>query len=376
MIKKYRHVLVALLTALGAVYLAADSNPSTSTESAGITKRVIASAVEAATDVRELRFSGVTQAADRARLAFSVGGRLTSRPVDVGDRVSAGQVLAKLDARELDNAVATARGALEELTARLAQAERDLARAEQLASAKAATSEEVEKARSDLDALRASRRSATARVRETERLRGEASLVAPYAGTVTEVHYETGEYATPGRPVVVLSGDGDLELEVQVPETVVPRIRVGDGAQVRVPYLGESVDATIESVGRTAAGPGSLFPVTAALPASAELVAGATAELVISLSSDAALAVPVEAVINPGGRRPALFRLSDRAPGGGAVAQKIFVEVGTLLGDHVVVRSEALAVGDVVVVGGQRGLLDGEEVEIVEGEATGRGLRR
>ena len=44
--------------------------------------------------------------------------------------------------------------------------------------------------------------------------------------------------------------------------------------------------------------------------------------------------------------------------------EKLAVEVGTLLGDHVIVRGE-LEVGDLVVVGGQRGLLDGESVEVL-----------
>jgi len=318
-------------------------------------------AVETAADHRELRFSGVTRAARRARLAFSIGGRMVDRAVDVGDRVAAGEVLARLDDREPRNAFATARGAVAEVEARRAQAERDLERTRGLVEAKAATAEELEKVRAGLDAVRAAEDAARARLDETRRLLDESVLKAPYAGTVTEVALEPGEYAGPGRMVVDLAGDGDLELEVEVPESVVPHVENGVEAVVEVPLMGRTVTGRVDSVGRSAAGAGRLFPVVVRIPAASGVAVGATAELRLALASDDALAVPVEAVVNPGGRQPAVFRLID---GGEPRVQRIGVEVGSLLGDQVIVRAEGLAAGDRVVVGGQRGLLDGEVVDV------------
>ncbi len=363
MLKRYRNLLIGLATVAGAIYLSADSEPLASDTGRAI-KRVRAVEVEAATERRELRFSGVTRAARHARLAFSIGGRVVARPVDVGDRVSKGQVLARVDSLEIQNAIATARGALAEIAARRSQVERDLERTRRLVEAKAATEEELEKTRAGLDAVQAAEDAARARLRETERLLGETGLEAPYSGTVTEVFFEPGEYASPGRPVVTLSGDGDLELEVEVPESVVPRIEKGDEVVVAVPLLGRTVAGRIDSVGRAAAGPGRLFPVVAKIPEASGMVVGATAELVLALESDDALAVPVEAVVNPGGRRPAIFRVV--ASSGSARVDKVLVEVGTLLGARVTVSADgqSLGVGDLVVVGGQRGLLDGEAVEV------------
>ncbi|MEL7061963.1 MAG: hypothetical protein AAGN46_18190, partial [Acidobacteriota bacterium] len=99
---------------------------------------------------------------------------------------------------------------------------------------------------------------------------------------------------------------------------------------------------------------------------------GATADLVVALESTGALSVPVEAVANPGGRRPSVWRLQeapagDSGTGGSHLVERVFVEVGELAGERVMVRADRLTVGDQVVVGGQRGLLDGERVEIVGG---------
>lgn len=364
MLKPRSRILILSAAAVAAaIYLAADSEPLASDVRPGL-KRVRAASVEAASEHRELRFSGVTRAALRARLSFSVGGRLTARPAEVGDRVKKGEVLARLDDREPGNAVAAARGALAEVRARRSQAERDVERARRLVEARAATAEELERTLSALDAVRAAEEAARARLDESERQLGETRLAAPWDGTVTEVELEPGEYAGPGRPVVVLSGDGDLELEVEVPESVVPEIEKGDEVDVLVPLLGETVRARIDSVGRTAAGPGRLFPVVARFPEASGVVVGATAELALALHSDHALAVPVEAVVNPGGGRPALFRLT--AADGLTRVEKVYVDIGSLLGDRVTVRAPSLGAGDRVVVGGQIGLLDGEAVEVEE----------
>ncbi|MCP3958819.1 MAG: efflux RND transporter periplasmic adaptor subunit [bacterium] len=371
MIRRWTSIGVILLTLGIAIYLAADAEgPSAEPASGEAIKRVRVSKVEAARESRELSFSGTTRAARRARLAFNNGGRLVARPVEVGDQVRRGQALARLDELELRNAVASARATLAELSARRAQTERELERAEQLVAAKAATSEELERASASVDALRASEDAARARLTEAERRLSQTRLTAPFAGTVTEVFFEPGEYASSGVPVVMLSGDGEIELEVEVPESIVPHIEAGDAVKLFLPALGnEPIQGRIESVGRAAAGPGRLFPVVAAVPASERMMVGASAEMVLVLESDRALTLPVEAVVNPGGRRPSVFRVTDDG-GGGSRVEKLPVEVGALLGARVIVSGE-LEVGDIVVTGGQRGLLHGEPV-LVESRGTPR----
>ncbi|MEM6794599.1 MAG: efflux RND transporter periplasmic adaptor subunit [Acidobacteriota bacterium] len=365
---------IGLATLVGGLYLSAASQPETSQQSADSSaKRVRTGEVTVSAANREMRFSGVTRAAERARLSFAIDGRIVERSVEVGDRVRAGQAIARLDDRELRNARSAARGALSELVARREQTARDVERAESLLAKKAATAEEVEKTRSGLTAIAAAEQAAAARLAEAERMMGEARLEAPFAGTVTEVHFEPGEVVNPGEAVVLLSGAGALELEVEVPESVVARNGRGDRVSVLLPRGGGGAqEATVVSVARAASGPGSLFPVRVELPSGAAVPAGATAELLLTLSAQQALSLPVEAVIDPGGRRPSVFRVDS-----GNRIEKIAVEVGSLLGDRVVVRG-ALAAGDRVVIGGQRGLLDGERVEIVSHESSssaGEGVR-
>lgn len=367
--------MIGILLLGGVVYLSAFAEQNAvPEEQAGktTTKRVRVAAVEEVHQSREARFPAVTRAASRAQLGFTIGGRLIERPVEIGDRVKEGQVLARLDSSEPTNAVLSARGAVAELAARRAQTERDHERAQQLFDAKATTREEVEKTAAAVEALRAGEETAAARLAEAERLLAETELRAPFAGTVTDVLLEPGEHAAPGRGVVVLSGDGGVEVEVEVPESVLASVAVGDAVTVRLPVVGvDAVPATIKSVGRTAAGRGRLFPVVARLQPNPTVLAGMTAELVIRIrAADGALALPVEAIVNPGGRRPSVFRLTE--DGGALRVEKLRVEVENLLGESVVVvpvsdagaASTFLRPGDRVVVAGQHSLLDGETVEV------------
>lgn len=307
---------------------------------------------------RSIRFSGIIRARHRAVLSFSAPARVAERPVDVGQRVRAGDALASLDARGFGNAVGTARAAVAELAVRRAQAERDRVRVNHLVEVKAATSEELEHVAAAADAVRAAYDSASAQLAEAERVQGEAVLRAPFAGTVTAVMLQPGEWAAPGMPVVELSGDGDLELHVEVPESVVPAVREGLPVTAELPFASQiRLSGRISSVSRAAAGPGRLFPVVVDLAGTEGVAAGMTAELLLPMRTDADLTVPLQAVVNPGSSSPAVFVVhEDRA-------HRVAVEVGQIVGERVAVRGE-LRAGERVVVAGHTQLTEGDQVEV------------
>lgn len=330
-------------------------------------RRVEVAAVTAADAATDLRFSGVLRAEDRAGLSFSTGGRLLSRPVEVGERVKKGQEIARIDARDLANGADAAASALAELEARAAQAARERQRVERLSAASAATDEELEQARTAESALEAAVASAQTRLKEARRALGEGVLEAPFGGTVTDVYLEPGEYADAGAPVVGISGDGALEVEVGVPEGLLLELEEGAEVSVELPLAaGEAIPGTIRSVGRAAVGRGHLFPVIVGLgppegPSQEQprsLAPGMTAEVVLSHRQRSALALPLTAVVNPGASQPAVFRIAD------GKAERVPVEVEQLAGEKVTV-SGPLAAGDEVVVRGHGNLLDGEAVEVL-----------
>ena len=255
--------------------------------------------VEPANFVREIRFSGVTRAVDRAKLSFTIGERLVSRPVEVGTHVAKGEVLARLDDRKIVNSLAVAEAALREIEARMEQIATDHARYEGLVKASATAAVELERIVEKERVLTASKAAAQAKLQEAGRMLKETVLRAPFSATVTEVLIEPGEFATPGGPVVVLSGDGDVEIEVEVPESVILSLSKGKPVTVDLPLAGKKgLRGSIAYLGRTALGSGRLFPVLVSLENDAQAAPGMTAEVLFQSQVVSSLCVPLSAVVN------------------------------------------------------------------------------
>lgn len=321
-------------------------------------RTVRVAAVESADGSRELRLPGVTRSSQRAALAFTVAARLAERPVEVGDRVVPGEAVATLDDREYRLAEEAADAALAEHDARLGQLRRDLKRAERLQAAKAATAEEVEQVRAAVAALEAGRQAASVRRDEARRLRDETVLRAPFEATVTAVLLEPGEWVAPGRTVVELAGRGGVEVEVEVPEGLRQRVAPGSRVEVSLPFIGRVVAGEVTRVADAVQGPGGLFPVEVALEPGDGIVPGLAAEVELSLGGAPELTVPLAAVVDPGGGRPAVFRVA------GGRAERVPVRPGRVVGGRLSVEG-GLSAGDSVAVSGHTALSDGDPVEVL-----------
>lgn len=314
--------------------------------------------VEMSEPVKTVTFSGITRAVKRAGLSFTVAEKVDSRPVEVGDRVEKGDLLAKLDDRRFINAVDRAKAALREIEARIDQIERDRARYEKLVAADASADVRLEKILETERVLRASREAAEVSLREAERSLSETELKAPFSGTVTDVLAQPGEFVGPGVPVVVVFGDTEIEIEVEAPESIIHKLRVGDTASVTFPLVeARNVQGRISYLGRTSLGPGRLFPVLIRFAPKDRVSPGMTAEVQFQTEEDPQTCIPLGAVIDPDGEGPAVFKVSDNT------AERVPVEIGQLVGAKVAVRGP-LKPGDRVVAGGHLGLLDGDRIEV------------
>lgn len=307
---------------------------------------------------RTLNFSGVIQAKNRAALAFSIPGRISRKNIAVGGHVEKGRILMAVDAGEFQNRVHMAESAYKELDIRLVQAKRSRDRIKLLADANAATAEELEQVTAIVDATQAGKDAAYAQMAETRRLLEETELKAPFSGTITAIMIEPGEFTSPGRPVIEISGDGNLELQVEVPETVFPHVRKGKTVDIRLPFSSHrKIKGRISIVSNAAIGPGRLFPVKIDIIDPDQTAAGMTAELLLEIQTREALLVPLEAVINPGSSIPSVFLVKEN------VVQKIPVQLGPITGGKVACKGD-IAKEDLVVISGHTRLKQGDRVEV------------
>ena len=179
-------------------------------------------------------FAGDIRAREESPLSFRVGGKIVERHVDVGDHVRRGELLATLDAADLQARARAAR-------ARLAAAEAELGRARADQARFAALAEDQLVSRSALDAQNAA---ATAAQGQVDAARAElevagnqsgySELRATADGVIAARHVEAGEVVAAGQAVYTLAGDGTREVAFAVPEGRVDAIRPGQAVQVEL----------------------------------------------------------------------------------------------------------------------------------------------
>jgi len=175
-----------------------------------------------------------------------------------------------------------------------------------------------------------------------------ATLVAPLAGTVTALHVQPGEWATPGKPVIVLSDLSGLEVKVNLDETDVARIDLGYPAVITLDaFPGVEISGHVESIAPVAIVQSGvvLYPVTINLDDTADLPlrSGMTANVSILVESrEGTLLVPLRAVETEG-EQAYVWRVT---PDGN---ERVSVTLGLMTDTEVEILS-GLSEGEEVVV--------------------------
>jgi RND family efflux transporter MFP subunit len=181
-----------------------------------------------------------------------ISGTVTRLPVEVGDRVVAGQLLAELDATALHAEADRARADVKLSIPRVDLAESTLRRREMLADKGLATAEDLEVARQDLAIARAQLDANKARLRSAEIELGYTKITAPIDGVVAEVSTREGEtvaaaFAAPNFVTII---DIDrVEVLAYVDETDIGRVALGQQASFSVDtYAGAEFPAKVVAI--------------------------------------------------------------------------------------------------------------------------------
>lgn len=241
--------------------------------------------------------TGTVEAVRQGTLGAQVPGRITEVRVRNGDEVEAGQVLIRIEAGDSADAVAASVAAAGGAAARLVGARADFERAQRLQAQEYLSVAALQRAEAVL-------RSAEAEARATEALAKAArvraawhSVVAPYAGRVTDLWVSAGDLATPGKPLLSLYSSTALRVIAHVPESVAAQVQPSQPAQLLV---GESAPVTIVGWRLIPA----VDPVThsvevrAELPTSAALEPGRFVNLLLPLrDASSEIRIPLSAVL-------------------------------------------------------------------------------
>lgn len=353
-----RAVMLILLTALQSCGQDANSNTERgNTSELAVPVRI--AAVNLRSSDETLRFAGISRARQRATLTFQVAGVLQSRDAEIGQQVQSGQILAQLYNPQLEPSRDAARSRLEQLRADISQANRDLARTEQLYERSVSPLSDLEQQRSRVESLLAAVSNAEAALEQTQRLLAENTLRAPFSGDIEAVLLEPGEFAQAGQPVIRLTARDGMEIEIRSPAHVLHNLSIGQTLPVWSSLTGQHRNGQILEIGSSSSGSNTLFPLVVGLDGE-DIRAGEAYEVGIPRRTEPALVIPVSAVMRSA-EGLTVFRFNTDT----GTVSRMTVQISELLGDHVVLEGNSLGPQDTVVYAGLTRLADGDAVRVL-----------
>jgi RND family efflux transporter MFP subunit len=244
----------------------------------------------------------IVEAVRQATLAAQINGSVTAYYVDAGDRVTKGQLLARLDSRETDAQVAASRAGIAQADAALAAARSSYERTRSLVAQKFISQAALDRAEAEYKVALAAVDSARAGATQARTARGFAEIRAPFDGIVTRRLMEVGEFASAGRAVVAVHDPAALRAVGSLPQFVLPATATVHRAAVDVPSLGRTFVATRVTV-LPAADPRLLSTqVRADLPATpvTGLAPGLAAKVLVPIGKASKRVIPQAALVRRG----------------------------------------------------------------------------
>jgi membrane fusion protein, multidrug efflux system len=309
---------------------------------------------------------GRLEAYYRAPIFARVSGYLKSWTVDMGAKVKAGDVIAEIEAPDLDQQLLQARADLasQQASARLSEA--TLNRRKTLIASNFVSMQEIDERTADLSNKNAAVNAAQANVERLEALAGYKKITVPFDGIVTARDTDVGALINAGgggTPMFVISDTSKLRLYVNVPQNYVPEIKIGAKAVVIVPeYPNRTFQATVEASAQAVDVNSGTTRMQLGLDnASGELMPGGYASVKLSLQRDnVPLHIPASALIfNQNGLRVATVGPDDK------VRFKT-VTIARDLGREIEIGS-GLSIDDRVIVAPPDGIADGDQVHVPGG---------
>lgn len=177
--------------------------------------------VERGAEGETVSLTGQVQAKDRVSLAFRLDGRMTERPVNVGDVLVAGKVVARLDPQIQQNTLRSAQANLSSAEAQLTEARFTFERHQKLLKTGATSRDAYDKAEQAMLSAQGQVDSARAQVGNAQENLDYTVLSADAAGQVTAVGAEPGEVVRAGETIVELARQGGRDAVFDVPEGLV-----------------------------------------------------------------------------------------------------------------------------------------------------------
>ena len=179
----------------------------------------------------------VVEATRQSTVSAQIAGRVKAIYFDVGDRVSKGQVILRIDESEANQALAGSRAQLSQAQSSLNNAKLGYDRARQLFEQKFISQAALDKAKADYEVAQAQAEASQANAQQSVLAKSYTSVVAPYGGVVSARLVEMGEMVTVGKPLMTGFDPAELRIIANVPQYKMQDIGSRPSAMIEAPSL-------------------------------------------------------------------------------------------------------------------------------------------
>ncbi len=254
--------------------------------------------VELQTLVRNFYLDGVVEAISRTTVSAQTQGKIKEILFDVDDYVEKGAVIVTLKDTEQQAHVKKAQAAVVEAKALYQKANKEFNRIKKIYAKNLVSKSRLDEARAQFQATRARLDAAQAGLVQAQEQLTYTQIHAPYSGIVIERHVEPGEIVQPGMPLITGISLDHLRVNVDVPQSLINKLRKFAKASIVLPETGEIVNAQKITIFPFADPYSNTFKVRLGLPPEIkQLFPGMYVKVALVTGKKQKLTVPASAVV-------------------------------------------------------------------------------
>jgi RND family efflux transporter MFP subunit len=322
---------------------------------------------QASGKIRE--FSGVVEAADSSSISFEVSGNVQEVRVDVGDRITKGQVLAVLDPEPYQLTVAEIKAELIKARDNVTKTQAEYERQKRIFEQGAGAARHVEVSEFNYKAASSAVNFQIARLDNAKRDLKKTVLRAPFDGAIANRYIDAFNEVTRGQKCFDTFELTGMEVAISIPEDAIDEIHMDQKGEIRFPVFADrTYHGQVTEISKVA-GTANAFPIKLTIADPDQRIRpGMTARVTLLLSGDdqkAAYLIPLSAIAQRGDITKGFVYVYDSQT---STVKKTQIEAGSVRGNDAVIYG-GVKQGDIVAVAGVSFLEDGQKVKLMEQQA-------
>ncbi len=313
-------------------------------------------------------FSGVAEAADRSSISFEVSGNVREVNVEVGDRITKGQVLAVLDKRTYSLNVRAAEAELGRAKVQLADKRNDLDRFQRINKQDpgAVSQAALDNSQAAVDGARKQVQFTRSQLKLAQRDLEKTVLRAPFDGVIATRDVEPFFEVRRGQKLFDIFENTGLEVAVSIPEDVIEAIQMEQKGRIQFSVIADRIyNGRVTEISKVA-GTANAFPIKLTVEDPDQRIRpGMTARVTLQLSGydqKTAYLVPLSAIAQLGETLKGWVFIYDSQT---STVNKSQIQGDSVRGNDAVI-TEGVKAGDIIAVAGVSFLEDGQEVKLME----------